>query len=309
MLERMRWEFIYTLPPCYFLHRILRKVDERKQAALEKEAAKRPEEERKRYRAWAEARRRRERERLSDIVDRLHGISPPEYFSGRFHAGAVRHFQSRSVGYALLLLKQAIRQWAPEDAWYVEPLIDKAHSIFCARPILPQEVALTISTRWEDLVSISTNRQWQTCMAAGKPQSGYLIADLEPGRTAVAILHKPGSRKWLGRVLLRGLQDGTVAAEAYYGLPQWEPVMAALLGRRLHECGKLTPGGSGESVPFTWYVPFSDMGWVRGDAARWHYRIRYSLVAPALWTHYSLEYAQILDVEGALRRITSPETR
>lgn len=138
-------------------------------------------------------------------------------------------------------------------------------------------------------------RAHASCMEAGKPYAAHLAANPESGRTAVAFLHLPDSREWLCRLLLRALEDGTVAIERCYGRSAWEPLLARLLGERLAAAGRLPLPEKGNSVPFTWYPPYSDRGTVHVDEERLVCSIHYRSVIPEGWADYSPHFAPVGD--------------
>lgn len=249
----------------------------------------------------------REVERLRGIIRALQHLPLDEYWSGRLKPGQVPHWESPSVAKAIRLLRLGVSRWLPEEGAPALAVLDEAEREFHRRHRGVRRLAITISTRWEDLLAPVRLLSRSGSLFGSKLAVAHLAADLEPGRTAIAFVHEPDAARWMGYVVLRALEGGGIAVEPYRGIRWAEPILARALGERLAQAERL-PGAGGVTVPFTWAPPMSEAGTVKIQEDAWESRITYTWTVPPGWSQYSEHFAAA-DRAGSAPDVRFPPPR
>ncbi|SJZ71903.1 hypothetical protein [Selenihalanaerobacter shriftii] len=151
---------------------------------------------------------------------------------------------------------------------YAINLCDQLLELFNTRGPDNFEFKITISQEPIDLLSISTDQNWTSCLELPDPDSqrtsaARIAANLQPN-TLVAYITDLKGEEWLGRVIIRLLRNGNLTLEKYYG----EPILKEVLFNKLEKIildsdYQLSKGEAGQSCVFVEWEPYSDQGRVQ----------------------------------------------
>ncbi|ADL12238.1 hypothetical protein [Acetohalobium arabaticum] len=226
--------------------------------------------------------------RVKTILEALTQLEFEEFISGYLDDDKVRKiykWHSPKLGKMIEGLEDFISQLDLEYYQnYTLKLCNQLLELFNTRGPSNLEFKLTISQQAEDLLSVSTDRNWTSCLELPEPDqqrisAARVAANLQPN-TVVAYITDSNSDQWLGRVLIQLLQNGKLRLEKYYGEPMLKEILINELEEVIEQTGyQLNKLNVSRSCTFIEWEPYSDQGRVKKidtDIYRKYY-IDYSL--------------------------------
>lgn len=226
--------------------------------------------------------------RVLSLLNYLTRLKFKEFLSGRIAEEKVSNFHkwhSPKLGKTLMKLKKFINKLEFEYYQnYILNLCDQLLKLFNTRGPASREFEIIISQKAIDLLAISTDKNWTSCLELPEPSNqrvsaARVAANLQPN-TLVAYITDLNGQEWLGRVLIRVLQNGDLKLEKYYGEPVLKDILFLKLEEIISNAGyQLNKDSQGCSCSFIEWEPYSDQGRVeelQTDIYRKYY-INYAL--------------------------------
>ncbi|MGM0471602.1 MAG: hypothetical protein ACQEQI_04885 [Bacillota bacterium] len=225
--------------------------------------------------------------RLTTLLEELTAINFQEFITGKLNEERLKciyRWHSPKLGKILSALEDFIVKLDLEYYQnYALKLCTQLKKLFNSRGPSSLKFRLGISQQAKDLLAISTNQNWTSCLELPLPDNqrnsaARIAANLHP-TTMVAYISESNSEEWLGRVIIRLLQDGNLAIEKYYG----EPILKEILIKKVKEIAQesgyqFNNSQTSQSCGFVEWKPYSDQGRVvsRRESIYYKYDIDYS---------------------------------
>jgi len=229
-----------------------------------------------------------EYKRTITILEQVSQLEFKEFLEGQVNKNRLKDcykWHSPKIGKILENLKKFIDKLNLRYYQnYALNLCDQLLKLFNTRGPNNLEFKIVISQEAKDLLAISTDQSWTSCLELPKPDSqrvsaARIAANLQPN-TLVVYITEVNGQEWLGRILIRLLRDGSLSLEKYYGEPVLKEVLIAKLEEIILDNGyQLKKGMDGKSYNFIEWQPYSDQGRVKKSESEIYteYYIDYSL--------------------------------
>jgi hypothetical protein len=226
--------------------------------------------------------------RVVSLLEGISKVSFEEFLSALISDDKIKFFykwHSPKLGKTLINLKDFIKNL--EFVYYknhILNLCDQLLKLFNTRGPDNAEFKVTISQDAVDLLAISTDKNWTSCLELPEPDNQRInaarVAANVQSNTLVAYITSLDNEEWLGRVLIRLLQNGKLQFEKYYGEPVLKEILSnklkEIINKRGYQSGRV---GEGLSCKFIEWKPYSDRGKIKKLKEDIHpeYYVDYSL--------------------------------
>ncbi|MBM7623202.1 hypothetical protein [Sporohalobacter salinus] len=210
--------------------------------------------------------------RVKTILEELSRLKFKEFISGYMNKSKVKKiykWHSPKLGKMIEGLKDFISQLNLEYYQnYTLRLCNQLLKLFTTRGPNNLKFKLTISQQSEDLLSVSTEQNWTSCLELPEPDqqrisAARVAANLQPN-TIVAYITDYDGNEWLGRVLIQLLQNGKLQLEKYYGEPMLKEILINKLEKVINQTGyQLNKLNVSRSCTFVEWKPYSDQGRIK----------------------------------------------